>query len=238
MKIAIIGYGKMGKMIDQIATQQGHEVVLKIDRNNLEQLSPDYLKKADVAIEFSRPEAAFKNITACLNAGVPIVSGTTGWLGRKTEIETLCQTQNGAFLYASNFSIGVNIFFALNRFLAKMMNQQESYDADVEEIHHTQKLDAPSGTAITLAETMLDELQRKSTWINEPTSNKNQLPIISQRIDNVPGTHTIRYDSEIDLIEIKHVAHSREGFVRGAIKAAEWIQDKQGCFSMQDVLGF
>ncbi len=238
MKIAIIGYGKMGKMIEQLAQNMGHQIVLKIDKDNPEEFNDNNLKNADVAIEFSRPEVAFENLSTCILAGVPVISGTTGWLERKSEIDLLCKKYNSAFLYASNFSIGVNIFFAMNRFLAKMMNRQSQYSPSMEEIHHTQKLDAPSGTAITLAEHILEENPRKNVWINEKSTSVDQLPIISKRVDHVPGTHTICYDSEIDSIEIKHIAHSREGFARGAILAAEWIIGKKGSFSMKDILGF
>lgn len=238
MKIAIIGFGKMGKTIDQLATDMGHEIILKIDKNNQEDFNEQMLQKAEVAIEFSNPESAYSNITKCIKAGIPVISGTTGWLDKKEEVETICKEQNGAFLYASNFSIGVNIFFELNAYLAKMMNQQNQYDPSMVEIHHTQKLDAPSGTAITLAEHILQLVQRKSNWVNDKSNSENQLSIISERIDKVPGTHTIQYDSNVDSIEIKHVAHSREGFARGAIQAAEWIIGKQGCFGMKDVLGF
>ncbi len=238
MKIAIIGYGKMGKTIDQLATGMGHEIVLKIDQNNQDDFIKANLQQADVAIEFSNPESAFENLSKCIQAGTPVISGTTGWLDKKEAIEVLCKEKNGAFLYASNFSIGVNIFFELNAFLAKMMNQQNQYDPSMVEIHHTQKLDAPSGTAITLAENILQEVRRKSYWINDQSETDNQLSIISERVDKVPGTHTIKYESSVDSIEIKHVAHSREGFARGAIQAAEWIVGKQGCFGMKDVLGF
>ena len=238
MKIAIIGYGKMGKMIEQLSVSQGHEVILRIDKDNPHDFTKENLQKAEVAIEFSRPEVAFENLSTCILAGIPVISGTTGWLERKAAIESLCVEHQGAFLYASNFSIGVNIFFALNQFLAKMMDQQSQYSISLEEIHHTQKLDAPSGTAITLAEGILKEVQRKDVWVNEESNNENQLPIISKRIDHVPGTHSIQYDSEIDSIEIKHVAHSREGFAKGAILAAEWIIGKKGNFGMKDVLGF
>lgn len=246
MKIAIIGYGKMGKMIDQLATDAGHETVLKIDKDNVDLLTIANLQKADVAIEFSRPEVAFENLSLCIKAGTPVVSGTTGWLDRKSELEKGCLEKNGAFLYASNFSIGVNLFFALNRKLAEMMKEQTQYAISMEEIHHTQKLDAPSGTAITLAEGIIDSIPDKSSWINEDlskpelektTPKDQELIITSKRIDAVPGTHSIHYYSAVDSIEIKHTAHSREGFARGAIQAAQWIIGKQGVFSMQDVLG-
>lgn len=237
MKIAIIGYGKMGKMIEQLASDQGHEIVLKVGSQNQDQLQSDQLQRADVAIEFSRPESAFNNISSCINSGIPVISGTTGWLDQKAEIEKLCTEKNGAFLYASNFSIGVNIFFSINETLARIMNQYPDYAPEIEEIHHTQKLDAPSGTGITLAESLIENIPHKTSWINSPTEQADQLSIISKRIDKVPGTHIVSYKSAIDTIEIKHVAHSREGFARGAILASEWIVGKQGSFSMKDVLG-
>lgn len=236
MKIALIGYGKMGKTIEQLAPARGHKVVLKIDVDNRDQLTAGRLAGADVAIEFTRPESAFGNIVAALEAGIPVVSGTTGWLDRLEEIKTICAREKGAFFYASNFSIGVNIFFALNRYLARMMEQQPQYDIELEEIHHTQKLDAPSGTAITLAQGILDEISRKKFWVNERDSNPKALSIISKRIDPAPGTHEINYHSEIDSITIRHTAHSREGFATGALLAAEWIAGKQGVFGMNDML--
>lgn len=237
MKIAIIGYGKMGKTIEKLALNKGHEIVLKISSNNLKDLNASNLQKAEVAIEFSRPESAFENVKTCLEAGIPIVCGTTAWLDKLEEVKTICEQFQGGFVYASNFSIGVNIFFAVNRFLAKMMNGQAQYDIEMEEIHHTQKLDAPSGTAITLAKDILQNIQRKTNWANETTANNQAIPIISKRIDKVPGTHQITYTSPIDSIDILHTAHSREGFASGAILAAEWVVGKKGCFGMQDVLG-
>ena len=236
MKIAIIGYGKMGKTIERLATQAGDEIVLKIGEENLNDFTIENLEKADVAIEFSRPEAAFENLKTCIKAGIPVVSGTTGWLDKKPEIETLTLKNDGAFLYASNFSIGVNVFFAVNEYLAKMMNRHSHYDVEMEEIHHTQKLDAPSGTGITLANQIINNLERKSSWVNEPAFQEDEISLISKRIDKVPGTHTIVYNSPIDEIEIKHTAHSREGFALGAIEAARWIIGKRGVFSMKDVL--
>ena len=238
MKIALIGYGKMGKTIEKMAIEKGHEIVLKLDINNFHQFTSENLRKAEVVIEFTRPESAFDNISKCIKFGVPIISGTTGWLERKDEIETLCAKENGAFFYASNYSIGVNIFFTLNKYLAKMMNSQTQYELGTEEIHHTQKLDAPSGTSITLAEGIIENIQNKKSWVNKATHAKSKIPIISKRIDKVPGTHQITYQSVIDTIEIKHIAHSREGFAGGAILAAEWIIGKQGCFGMTDLLGF
>lgn len=238
MKIALIGYGKMGKTIENMALDRGHRVVLKIDVDNRDQLTAGRLAGADVAIEFTRPESAFSNIVAALEAGVPIVSGTTGWLDRLEEVKTVCAREKGAFFYASNFSIGVNIFFALNRYLARMMEQHPQYDIELEEIHHTQKLDAPSGTAITLAQGILDEISRKKFWVNEKDINPKALSILSKRIDPAPGTHEINYRSEIDSITIRHTAHSREGFAEGALMAAEWIVGKQGVFGMSDMLTF
>ena len=238
MKIALIGYGKMGKTIEQMALAKGHEVVLKIDVNNYADLTTDQLRKADVAIEFTRPESAFNNILSCIKAGVPVVSGTTGWVEKKAELDQLCTSYKGAFFYASNYSVGVNIFFALNRYLAKLMQTQPQYDIDLEEIHHTEKLDAPSGTAITLAEGIMENIVQKKNWINEASTQADLLPIISKRIPKVKGTHQINYTSAIDDIEIKHVAHSREGFASGAIQAAEWIVGKEGVFGMPDMLGF
>lgn len=238
MKIALIGYGKMGKTIERLALEKGHQIVLKIDKENQDELTAENLKKADVSIEFTQPESAFENVKTCLTAGVPVVSGTTGWLENLPKAKEICQTKGGAMLHATNFSIGVNIFFALNRYLAKMMEQQTQYDVQMEEIHHTQKLDAPSGTAITLAQGILSEISRKQKWVNQKTEDTSELSIISRRIDPAPGTHTITYSSQIDTITISHEAHSREGFALGALTAAEWIVGKQGFFKMQDVLGF
>ncbi len=238
MNIAIIGYGKMGKTIEQLALSKGHEIKLVIDHDNFADLNTANLQNIDVAIEFSNPEAAFDNILKVIKSGTPVVSGTTGWLDKMEDIKTLCSEHNGAFFYASNYSIGVNIFFEINRQLSKMMNNFPDYQVSIEEIHHTQKLDAPSGTAITLANGILTNVDRKNSWINEASTDANQLPIISKRIDKVPGTHSISYESSIDTIDIKHTAHSRIGFVEGAIKAAEWIIGKKGCFGMKDMLGF
>lgn len=232
MKIALLGYGKMGKTIEQIALQRGHEIVLKIDENSL------YydITIADVAIDFSIPEAAFKNISTCLNNHVPVISGTTGWLAKLPEAEALCKEKNGAFISASNFSLGVNIFFELNAHLAKMMRNLEQYTISIEEIHHTKKLDAPSGTAITLAEGIIENTNKES-WALNVTNKETEIPIIAKRIDDVPGTHTVEYKSAVDTIEIKHTAHSRDGFALGAIIAAEWLVGKTGIFTMKDVLG-
>ncbi len=228
----------MGKTIERLALEKGHQIVLKIDKDNQDELTAENLQKADVAIEFTQPESAFANVTTCLNTGVPVISGTTGWLEHLPKAREICQHKGGAMLHATNFSIGVNIFFALNRYLAKMMETQEQYNVQMEEIHHTQKLDAPSGTAITLAQGILSEISRKNKWVNKATEDISELPIISKRIDPAPGTHTVTYSSEIDTITISHEAHSREGFALGALTAAEWIVGKQGSFTMQDVLGF
>jgi 4-hydroxy-tetrahydrodipicolinate reductase len=232
MKIALLGYGGMGKTIEQIAMQRGHEIVLKVDENTK---SYD-INLADIAIDFSIPSVAFINISNCLKHNVPVVSGTTGWLHKYEEAKTLCIENNGGFIYASNFSLGVNIFFELNEQLAKMMLHLEDYKISMEEIHHTKKLDAPSGTAITLAEGILKNSNKKK-WTLGVTSNENEIPIIAKRIDDVPGTHTVEYNSNIDTIEIKHTAHNRQGFALGAVIASEWLVGKKGVFTMKDVLG-
>ena len=238
MKIAIIGYGKMGKTIERLAVEKGHEIVLKVNAENLKEFTSDNLQKADVAIEFSYPESAFDNIVKCLESNLPVVSGTTAWLDKLDEAKSICAKQNGAFMYASNFSIGVNIFFEVNQYLAKMMNPQPQYEPSLHEIHHTQKLDAPSGTGITLAEGVLENIDRKNNWVNRTSENPVELALTSERIDPAPGTHSVAYTSDIDTIEIKHTAHSREGFASGAILAAEWIIGKKGFFTMRDLLGF
>ncbi len=237
MKIALIGYGKMGKAIEEIAVAKGHEIVLKIDLNNVDEFTKDNLSKADVAIEFTSPHTAFENVKRCIEYGVPVVCGSTGWLDKWNEIETLCHQQNGTLLYASNFSIGVNLFFELNTYLAKLMSKYNDYNVSLTEIHHTQKKDAPSGTAITLAEQVLANSSIKKNWVNQPTNNTAELEIISERIDPAPGTHTIKYSSPIDDIEITHTAHNRVGFASGAVLAAEFICNKRGIFTMKDALG-
>ena len=237
MKIALIGYGKMGRAIEEIAVQRGHEIVLKVNIDNLFDNTIENIRKADVAIEFSGPESALENLGKCLEAGVPTVSGSTGWLKNYDQVVEKCRRVNGSFLYASNFSVGVNIFFAINQRLAELMATQPQYDVSVKEIHHTQKLDAPSGTAITLAEQILAKNSTKKQWKNEPTGDRGDLYIESQRIDPAPGTHHVKYQSSIDDIEIIHTAHNRMGFATGAVLAAEYIKDKKGVFSMQQVLG-
>jgi 4-hydroxy-tetrahydrodipicolinate reductase len=237
MKIALIGYGKMGHAIEEIALQRGHEIVLKVGIENVQDNTIDNIKKADVAIEFTGPEIAFDNVIRCLEAGVPVVSGSTGWLQRFEEAKTFCTTKNGALLYASNFSVGVNIFFAINKKLAELMAPHKEYDVSLTEIHHTQKKDAPSGTAITLAEGILQSIDQKKKWVNEASNKREELQIISERIDPAPGTHTITYKSDIDDIEIKHTAHNRKGFATGAVLAAEFLHNKKGIYNMSDVLG-
>jgi len=232
MKIALLGYGKMGKVIEQIAQQRGHSIVIRVDENTT---SYD-ITQADVAIDFSAPSAAVANISNCINNNIPVVSGTTGWLDSYESMVTLCKEKKGAFIYASNFSLGVNIFFELNKVLAKMMSNLTQYNVSLEEIHHTQKLDAPSGTAITLAEGIIDNNEAKDLWVKGDAHAHNQLSVVSHRIENVPGTHQITYTSEIDDIEIKHTAHNRKGFAMGAVIAAEYIKDKKGIFTMEDVL--
>lgn len=231
MRIALLGYGKMGKVIEKIALERGHEIVLKIDNPQIE----FDITTADIAIEFSVPEAAVNNIKLCLNNQIPIVSGTTGWLAQFEEMKQLCYQMNGGFIYASNYSLGVNLFFELNTQLAKMMDKFKQYDVCLEEIHHTQKLDAPSGTAITLAAQIIQNSD-KTDWALNP-KNKENLRITAKRIGNVPGTHAVIYTSDNDEIEIKHTAFNREGFAFGAIIAAEWLLGKKGVFTMKDVLG-
>lgn len=236
MKIALIGYGKMGKEIEKIALDRGHEIVLKIDITNPEDLTIRNLQQADVAIEFTIPSSAVANYQLCFEAGIPVVSGTTGWLNRLEEVTQTCQQLNGTFFYASNFSLGVNIFFALNKKLAALMANRPEYKVEMEEIHHTQKLDAPSGTAITLAEGILENIPSLNSWVNNTTDNSQELGIISQRTGEVPGTHIINYDSEVDTIQISHRAKSRKGFAFGAVLAAEFSQGKKGVLNMNDLL--
>ena len=228
----------MGKAIEQLARQDGDEIVLRADSDTSRKAAADFLQAADVAIEFSRPESAFDNIRLSLEAGVPVVCGTTAWLGRLEEAKALCAKHQGALLYASNFSIGVNLFFALNRYLATLMAKQPNYAVGMEEIHHTRKLDAPSGTAITLAEDILKLTPGLDKWANGEAGSSRELPILSKREGEVPGIHEVRYNSAADSITIRHEAHSREGFARGALLAARWIVGKQGYFEMKDILGF
>lgn len=237
MNIALIGYGKMGKAIEDIAIQRGHDIVLKIDENNLHEFSRENLDKADVAIEFTGPHTAIDNIRKTIGFNTPLVCGSTGWTNEIESINTLVKDTNGTFLYASNFSVGVNIFFEVNKRLASLMAPHPDYEVILEEIHHTQKKDAPSGTAITLAEQVLEKIEHKKQWVNDQSDKPEDLEIISIREDPAPGTHTVKYSSAIDTIEIIHTAHNRKGFALGAVLAAEYIKDKKGIFQMKDVLG-
>jgi 4-hydroxy-tetrahydrodipicolinate reductase len=236
MKIALVGYGKMGKAIEEIALMRGHTIALTIDHENLQDFNPEKLSNVDVAIEFTGPHSAFDNINSLLEWGVPVVCGSTGWTDRLEEMKKKCELKNGAFVYSSNFSIGVNLFFELNKKLATLMVSHPDYEVLMEETHHTQKKDAPSGTAITLAEQILATIKRKKRWVNELSDNPEDLEIISQRVDPAPGTHSVKYSSAIDNIEIIHTAHNRKGFAGGAVLAAEFIKDKKGFYSMKDVL--
>ncbi len=245
MKIALIGYGKMGKLLERFAQERGHEIILTIDADNASDIRSETFKQADVAIEFSVPHAALDHIYDAFEANVPIVVGTTGWYNDLDQVKQKCQAGNNTLLYASNFSVGVNVFFYVNKVLAKLMNRYPQYDVQVEEIHHTQKLDAPSGTAITIAEGILDGVERKKNWVNEVVGQgeerivkASELLIESHRIEEVPGTHTVIYSSEVDEIELKHTAHNRAGFALGAILAAEWLQHKKGFYSIQDLFDF
>ena len=245
MKIALLGYGKMGRIIEQFALDRGHEIVLKIDENSLDQRTKENLQNADIAIDFSTPNSVISNINCCFEAGLPLVVGTTGWYDQLAEIKEECLATGNALLYASNFSVGVNVFFFVNEVLSKIMNRYPQYDVLVEEIHHTQKLDSPSGTAITIAEGILEGLDRKKTWVNELVGNgeelvtkPEQLLIESHRIEDVPGTHTVVYSSEVDDIEFKHKAHGRAGFALGAVLAAEWLLDKKGFYTVKDMFDF
>lgn len=235
MKIALIGYGKMGKEIEEIAIQRKHEIIYKFDVND-SNFTIDNLKKADIAIEFSTPNSAYQNYMKCFEANIPVVSGTTGWLNHKEELQNYVKANNKSFFYASNFSLGVNIFFKMNEFLAKIMNRYPSYNIDITETHHIQKKDAPSGTAITLAEDIINNIERKNSWINEETKDTDKLYINSLRKVNVPGTHTIKYKSDVDIIEITHEAKNRKGFAEGAVLAAEFLIGKKGIYNMNDLL--
>ncbi|MES2894125.1 MAG: 4-hydroxy-tetrahydrodipicolinate reductase [Bacteroidota bacterium] len=238
LNIALIGYGKMGKAIEEIALQRGHTIALKIDIDSADQFTPENLATCDVAIEFTSPHSAVENIRKCLAVGIPVVSGSTGWLEQWPAIKSECEAIGGSLVYASNYSVGVNIFFELNNLLARLMDPHVEYDVAMEEIHHTEKRDAPSGTAITLAEQILENLGRKKQWVNQLAATPTELAIISERIDPAPGTHKVKYSSPIDDIEIIHTAHNRKGFATGAVLAAEFLKGKKGIFSMKDVLGF
>ncbi|MEZ5054581.1 MAG: 4-hydroxy-tetrahydrodipicolinate reductase [Chitinophagales bacterium] len=245
MKIALIGYGKMGKAIHQIAQEKNerlgkkvYDVSLIIDVDNRKSITKEELQQVDVAIEFTSPHTAVDNIKWCFDADVPVVVGSTGWTEKLDKIKQFAIDNNKAFLFAPNFSIGVNVFFEVNRYLAQIMNDLDEYDVNMEEIHHTEKKDAPSGTALHAALDVIQRLKRKSNWENVDTNDNSTLTIISKRIDNVPGTHIVTYESSIDKIDLIHTAHNRKGFAGGALLAAEWLQNKKGAFSMEDVLGF
>jgi 4-hydroxy-tetrahydrodipicolinate reductase len=237
MKIALIGYGKMGRAIEEVALDQGHEIVLRIGAGNRPDMTLEALRQADVAIEFSRPDAAFANLEACFRAGVPVVCGTTAWLDRLDEAKQLCAVHDGALFYAANYSIGVNLFFYLNRRLAALMDTLPQYDVRIGEIHHLHKLDSPSGTAIKLAQDILSLVGRKNNWTDQETDRADEICIEAEREGNVPGTHSVRWESAIDEIELRHVAKNRLGFARGALEAAQWLRGKKGYFEMTDLLG-
>ena len=237
MRIALIGYGKMGKMVEELALQRGHEVALRIDKDNEADFTQQNLAAADVAIEFTAPGSAFQNVSTCIDYGVPVVSGSTGWNEKMELVKKHCLDKRGSFLHASNFSIGVNIFFEINNRLAQLMAPQKNYNVRLHEVHHTQKLDQPSGTAVTLAEGILQYNKAKQAWTIEKEADPSNLLITCERIDPAPGTHSVTYISEIDTIEITHTAHNRKGFAHGAVLAAEYIKDKKGVFTMKDVLG-
>jgi len=236
MKIALIGYGKMGKEIEKIALKRGHEIIFKFDVNNKNEFTSENLKKADVAIEFTQPDSAYNNYLKCFEANIPVVSGTTGWLDKLPEIKKQCTENGQTFFYASNFSIGVNIFFKLNAEFAKLMNKAENYDVSVSETHHSEKKDAPSGTAITVAESIISNFKNKKYWVKENAVNESELVIRSFREGKVPGIHTVKYESAVDYIEITHSAKSRKGFALGAVSAAEFTQNNKGFLTMNDLL--
>ena len=237
MNIALIGYGKMGKTIEEIAVARGHQIVCKIDVDNQNDFDSDAFRSADVAIEFTTPKTAVENYRRAFEQGVAVVSGTTGWLEREDEVKRWCEQDNATFFYSSNFSIGVNIFFALNKYLAKIMNRFEQYDVSMKEIHHIHKLDHPSGTAITLAHDIIDNVDRKKSW-SEESAGEDVVNIVSERVGEVPGTHIVNYVSAVDAIRIEHEAFSREGFAAGAVAAAEWLAGRKGWFTMEDMLDF
>ncbi|MBC7745723.1 MAG: 4-hydroxy-tetrahydrodipicolinate reductase [Flavobacterium sp.] len=245
MNLVLLGYGKMGRAIEQIAINRGHKIVLRIDADNQEDLTPENIKTADAAIDFSTPASVINNINLCFEAGIPLIVGTTGWYNQLSSVKLKCEESNNSLLYASNFSLGVNVFFHINKVLASIMNRYSQYEVQVEEIHHTQKLDSPSGTAITIADDIVNRLDRKSGWINERIEDEGQiiikpeqLLIESHRIEEVPGTHTVIYSSEIDEIELKHTANNRTGFAIGAVLAAEWLQDRKGFYNINEMFNF
>jgi 4-hydroxy-tetrahydrodipicolinate reductase len=236
MKIALLGYGKMGKEIEIVSRERNHQVILVIDIDNLHEFTTEKLSKSDVAIDFSTPASAFDNILKCFETGIPIVCGTTGWLSRLDEVKSQCVQRGGTFFYASNFSVGVNIFFALNKYLARIMNTVNGYDVSLKEVHHIHKIDAPSGTAITLAGDLISHLKIKGKWELNQASDQSTIKITAIRENEVPGTHIVSYESFFDSLEISHIAKSRKGFAVGALMAAEFIKDKKGIFTMENLL--
>ncbi|MBP6385898.1 MAG: 4-hydroxy-tetrahydrodipicolinate reductase [Pseudarcicella sp.] len=236
MKIVLLGYGKMGKVIENIAISRGHQIVARIDIDNKNEFEALTSSEVDAVIEFSHPSSGYSNVKSCLEKGFPVVCGTTGWLEKKPELDALTIQKNGAFFYASNYSIGVNLFFQLNKTLAKLMNGQHQYSISTHEIHHTEKKDSPSGTAITIAEGIIEGINEKQSWVNNQMSESEEVAIWSQREGKVPGTHIVKYISDVDQIEILHQAHSREGFALGAVIAAEWIVNQKGVLGMEDML--
>jgi 4-hydroxy-tetrahydrodipicolinate reductase len=237
MNIALVGYGKMGKTIERIAIERGHQIVLRITSRNQQDLCSEQLQAADVVIEFTNPEAAFDNVSKCLKLGKPVICGSTGWQDHLVQAQAICMEHQTAFLQSSNFSIGVNLFFELNAVLAQLMNAYPEYQLSIEETHHTHKKDAPSGTAITLAERIIEQLARKKSWTLAQPIDADQLSITAHRLDEVPGTHAVKYTSSIDDIELIHTAHNRDGFALGAVVAAEFLKARKGIFTMKDVLG-
>ena len=236
MKIILLGYGKMGKEIEKIAVDRKHQIILKVDEHNYASITKEELSKADIAIEFSTPHTVLNNIGKCFAANLPIVVGTTGWYDKADEMKKICNQKNACLFYASNFSVGVNVFFKVNEYLAKMMNNYPEYKISIEEIHHIHKLDSPSGTGISLANQVIQNIPKKTKWVNASTQKENELEIISKRENEVPGTHTVKYLSAIDDIEIMHKAHNRKGFALGAVLAAEFVKGKKGVFGMNDMM--
>jgi 4-hydroxy-tetrahydrodipicolinate reductase len=236
MRILLIGYGKMGKTIEQIALAKGYEIIGKIDFNNAEELTTFTSENTDVAIEFTHPESAFGNISYCLTHGIPVVSGSTGWLDRYEQAVQLCKQQKGAFFYASNYSVGVNLFFHFNEYIASRMQAYKAYDVSIREVHHLQKVDKPSGTGITAAEGILASYTNLEGWVSDNPEEKTKLNIASEREPDVVGTHVVTYSSEVDKIELSHIAHSRAGFAEGAVMAAEWLAGREGVYGMKDML--
>lgn len=236
MKLGILGYGKMGKEVEKIALAQKHEIVWRINSSNRASLTISEIQKADAVIEFTSPETVIENLKLCFEAKVPVITGSTGWYQDFEEIRKICIQEQGSLFYASNFSIGVHLFFQINRYAAELFNQYAQYNISISETHHTQKKDAPSGTAITTAEVLLEKLDRKNNWTLEKEESNESIAIAAHRVENVPGTHEVSFSSEIDTIKIEHIAHNRQGFASGAVKAAEWMKDKIGVYTMSDLL--